>query len=459
MATVYLAIQESLHRPVVLKILDTERIESDQWTERFLTEGRLVASLHHPNIVTIYDIGLANDQLYISMEYIEGGDLKQKMELPMIPDQCLEYLYKVGEALDAAHQHGIVHRDVKPANILFRDDDTPLLTDFGIAKQMDGDMDLTSTGIFLGSPNYVSPEQADGLVVDGRSDIYSMGCILYEMLTGEKPYSSESVVEIIIQHKQAPIPQFPEEYSLFQPLLDRMLAKKREERFRNCRVMCEFIGELRTHYRQNTITAEYDLTVAEKIEEPAKKSSPDKKNYNSILTSLLIVAFVINLVLHFIEKNISEDADSNNNIEVEANLQSPLNTTNTGSNTEIATLDPQLVSPAVRKALLWLGKQSLEEFRLNYPAKDNAYYYFSKLLDINANDTEAKIGLLSIADRYAILAEQAIANNDYEKAKSYISVGLQIDPDNQSLQSIQLLLDELDDPSFMDSLLAIFSKK
>ena len=179
MATVYLAIQESLHRPVVLKILDSGRFESEQWAERFLIEGRMIASLHHPNIVTIYDIGLADKQLFISMEYIQGGDLKQRIGEPIEPARCLNYLSKIAGALDAAHHHAIVHRDVKPANILFRDDDTPLLTDFGIAKQIDGDLDLTSTGVFLGSPNYVSPEQANGFPVDARSDIYGMGCILF----------------------------------------------------------------------------------------------------------------------------------------------------------------------------------------------------------------------------------------------------------------------------------------
>lgn len=458
MAIVYLAIQESLHRPVVLKILDTDRIESDQWTERFLTEGRLVASLQHPNIITIYDIGLAGDQLYISMEFIEGGDLKQRMELPMLPDDCLSILSQIAEGLDAAHQHGIVHRDVKPANILFRDDDTPLLTDFGIAKEMDGDMDLTSTGIFLGSPNYVSPEQADGLAVDGRSDIYSLGCIFYEMLTGEKPFSSESVVEIVIKHKQSPIPQFPEEYSQFQPLLDRMMAKKREDRFRDCRIMVEFINELRENYQQNSITAEYDLTVAEKLEDPTIAEALPKKNLNSILTTVLIIALVFNLVLHFIEKNLNKDLSPDNAVTIDTTLN--LNNTNLGNVTETEETDtavPQSTSPAVRKALLWLGKQSLEEFRLNYPPKDNAYYYFSKLIEINPDDKEAKTGLLSISERYAVLAEQSIANNDFEKARSYINIGLQINPNSKSLASIQSLLKDLNDPSFFETLRAMFS--
>ncbi|HIE84450.1 MAG TPA: serine/threonine protein kinase, partial [Dehalococcoidia bacterium] len=178
MATVYLATQESLHRDVVLKLLDDVQMGDSDLGERFLAEGRILASLKHPNIITIYDIGIANDQLYISMEYIQGGDLKQRLELPVSAEEALDYLSQVSSALGEAHKHGIVHRDVKPANILFADNDTPILTDFGIAKEVDTEHDLTSTGIFLGSPNYVSPEQADGQKIDGRADIYSLGCIL-----------------------------------------------------------------------------------------------------------------------------------------------------------------------------------------------------------------------------------------------------------------------------------------
>ena len=261
MATVYLAIQESLNRPVVLKIMDNVDADTSQdLTERFMAEGRIIASLTHPNIITIYDIGIANKLLYISMEYVHGGDLKQRLELPVSEEEALDILAKVSRALNEAHKHGIVHRDVKPANILFRDGHTPLLTDFGIAKQVDNEKDLTSTGIFLGSPNYVSPEQADGVKIDGRADIYSLGCIFYEMLTGKKPYISSSVIDIVIQHKQAPVPQLPEELKEYQPLLNGMMAKKRDDRIPDAETLVNKIESLQRKHKKRTGGLDPDAT-------------------------------------------------------------------------------------------------------------------------------------------------------------------------------------------------------
>ncbi|MCC6715149.1 MAG: serine/threonine protein kinase, partial [Gammaproteobacteria bacterium] len=161
MATAYLATQASLGRQVVLKVLDTTNDVTSKNVERFMNEARIVASLRHPNIITIYDVGRHSDLIYISMEYIEGGDLKARMADGVAPQEALDIVARIASALDCAHKSGVIHRDVKPANILFRKDGTPLLTDFGIAKKLTIDHDLTSTGIFLGSPNYMAPEQAE----------------------------------------------------------------------------------------------------------------------------------------------------------------------------------------------------------------------------------------------------------------------------------------------------------
>lgn len=278
MATVYLAVQESLDRSVVLKVLDkVQKTTAEDMTQRFIDEGRIIASLHHPNIVTIFDIGLSGEELYISMEYVQGGDLKKRMESHVSPDIALDIVAKVGSALASAHSHKVIHRDVKPANILFRDDSTPLLTDFGIAKQTDDDKDLTSTGIFLGSPNYVSPEQADGKRVDGRSDIYSLGCIFYEMLTGYKPYHSDSVIDIVIQHKTSPVPTLPEKFAIYQPLLNRMMAKSLDERFANAEDLLASIKKLQTLENVDDLTPDFDITGVSDTKSLNKK--PTKKRW------------------------------------------------------------------------------------------------------------------------------------------------------------------------------------
>ena len=175
------------------------------------------------------------------MEYVEGGDLRGRLKAPLPPSQALNIVSGVSQALACAHEQGIVHRDVKPANILFRGDGTTLLGDFGIAKQTTADAELTSTGAILGSPFYMSPEQAEGQRVDGRTDIYSLGIILYEMLTGKRPYQGDSAVKVILQHLQEPVPVLPGDLSRFQPLLNRMMAKDRNLRVQHAATLVRLV--------------------------------------------------------------------------------------------------------------------------------------------------------------------------------------------------------------------------
>ena len=243
MAVVFQAIQESLQRPVALKVL--KQTESKEFTERFLNEGRILASLNHRNIITVHDIGIHEGHIYISMEYLNGGDLKLRIEAGMAPKEALELLATIGEALDVAHKSGVIHRDVKPGNILFREDGTPVMADFGIAKEFDRDTDITVDGTVVGTPDYLAPEQARLEPLDGRTDIYALGIIFFEMLTGKKPFEGGSPVDIVFKQMNEPIPELPEALAMYQPFLDKMTAKKPDDRFSDMTEMLSAVTEMR----------------------------------------------------------------------------------------------------------------------------------------------------------------------------------------------------------------------
>ena len=446
MATVYLAIQESLNRPVALKIMDNVDVDkSMDLTERFMAEGRIIASLTHPNIITIYDIGVANNSLYISMEYVQGGDLRQRLELPISEEEALDILAKVSRALNEAHKHGIVHRDVKPANILFRDNHTPLLTDFGIAKQVDNEKDLTSTGIFLGSPNYVSPEQADGLKIDGRADIYSLGCIYYEMLTGHKPYTSSSVIGIVIQHKQAPVPTLPDELKDYQPLLNGMMAKKRDERIPDADTLVGKIEKLQRSLKKRVVDPDFDITGAFRPVDSEQRNRRAKQ----VLVGMVLLGMVLFSTLEYVDIRLKTPASKTVNATTQTVLDTPNQTpvieqVQSAASASVETGQSEQKAPElaeVLNALTWLGNQSLQEFKLTFPPKDNAYYYFGRLLELDPGNKTAIAGILAIAEQYAVLAEQAMIKNDIEKMSSYIEIGLKINPDNESLLSLRSFAD------------------
>jgi len=231
-SSVFLAEHEGSGQLRVLKIFRQvpDVVEGTGTFDRFLREYELVAHLDHPNIARIYDIGVADDHLFLAMEYFAGGDLRSRMREPLPWRTALAYLRQLAEALGALHEIGVLHRDVKPGNVLLRDDGSLAFIDFGLARQLDLDSDITGEGAIFGTPHYMSPEQGHGQALDQRSDLYSLGVMLYEMLTGEKPFIADSPMGVIYHHANAQIPRLPAQLEHLQGLLDALLAKSPHDR-------------------------------------------------------------------------------------------------------------------------------------------------------------------------------------------------------------------------------------
>lgn len=230
MATVYLAEQESVQREVALKVMSTALLGDEQFGERFLREARIAARLRHPNVVQIHDVGISGQYHYIAMEYLPGGPVLRRAGEPRTAGFSLRVAAQIAGALDYAGAHGVVHRDLKPDNILLREDGSAVLTDFGIAHASDASR-MTRTGAIIGTPHYMSPEQARGLPLDGRADLYGLGVVLYELLVGKVPYQASDSLAVGIMHITAPVPVLPEPLEWLQPLIDRLLAKDPDDRY------------------------------------------------------------------------------------------------------------------------------------------------------------------------------------------------------------------------------------
>jgi eukaryotic-like serine/threonine-protein kinase len=248
MSTVYLARDETLERWIAVKVMHAEISDQPDQIERFRREARTVAQVSHPNVVAVIDAGEDGGHPYIVFEYVEGETLKQRIDrLGRLPvDEAAAYAIEIGRGLAAAHACMLVHRDVKPQNVLIDVEGRAKVTDFGIARSLESD-GLTKTGRVLGTTDYVSPEQAMGREVDARSDIYSLGVLLYEMLTGNVPFEAETLVGVAMKHVNEPMPNVqkrrPEVSSALAAVIERATEKEPKRRYRD---MAEMLGDLET---------------------------------------------------------------------------------------------------------------------------------------------------------------------------------------------------------------------
>ena len=242
-SAVYVATRDSDDINVVLKVLRQVPDVSGGLGafDRFLQEYEMVTELDHPNIVRIYDLGVSDDHAHIAMEYVSGGDLKQRIARGIAPQEAVEYTRQIASALAELHKLGILHRDLKPGNIMVRSDDTLALIDFGLAKRMRLEQEITGSGEIFGTPYYMSPEQGHAEEVDERGDLYSLGIIFYEMLTGQKPFVGSDAMGIIIKHTKSPVPVLPSRLARYQSLINLLLAKRPADRLQTAKEVLEWL--------------------------------------------------------------------------------------------------------------------------------------------------------------------------------------------------------------------------
>jgi serine/threonine-protein kinase len=249
MATVYKAYQSNLDRYVAVKVLIPDLAEAKGFIARFEREAKAVARLRHRNILTVFDYGRQGEMFYLVMEYVSGGTLGGRLGWPQDLTYAVSIVSQVGDALAYAHRQGMIHRDVKPGNILMVEEDWPLLSDFGVAKMVEDSLQLTASGATVGTPQYMSPEQAQGLTVDRRSDIYSLGVVLYEAVTGRLPFGTDSPMAVILRHINEPITpphtlrsDLPKE---LERTILKALSKSPDGRYQR---MEEFLADLQEAY-------------------------------------------------------------------------------------------------------------------------------------------------------------------------------------------------------------------
>ncbi len=265
MAQVYLGLQETLNRMAAIKVMNPKAFGDPKLSQRFMKEARTLSELKHPHIVSIYDVGQVEGYYYIAMEFFPQSLGERILERGKLePEEALHMLKQIADALFYAHQRGIIHRDIKPDNIMFRNDNTPVVLDFGIAKSMNpGETKLTKTGMSIGTPYYMSPEQCYGEPLDGRSDVYALGVLLYEMLTGDRPYRDKNPVKVVLQHVQDPIPQLPENIGECQPLLEKMMAKSKDDRLQSKEELDNLLKEILNARRLKMGTHQMEIPPSE----------------------------------------------------------------------------------------------------------------------------------------------------------------------------------------------------
>ncbi|MBY4596749.1 serine/threonine protein kinase [bacterium BD-1] len=461
MASVFLAMQESLDREVALKVMSPALAANPEFASRFLTEGKITAKLQHPNLVTVYDIGSHGSVYYLAAEYIPGGTLKERItEGGLDVGHILDIAGDIASGLDFAHQKGFVHRDVKPGNVLFRNDGRVVLADFGIAKAMDGSNSSTVAGASIGTPDYMSPEQARGEPVDGRSDLYSLGTVLYEMLVGTPPYQASDAFTVALMHVTHPVPVLPEPYTWLQPLIDGLMAKEPAQRFNTGAAFVEALNKLVANAPPGAIG---QATVARKptgnrhagaTQQRTRISARDAKSRPAwLLPAAGVGGAFVAAVLAWWALSPDEPAAP---VQASAPATQPATQPAAASPAQAEGPLPEgfqlpqpvgvEVDPDI-EAMLNAGDKLLENGTrpgsrgvgrgLDFPADNSALGYYQKVLARDPGNARARAGIAAIVAFYRSFAHKACDIGRWGQCRLLVARGLSIAPDDAYLRQLQ----------------------
>lgn len=426
MATVYLAVHEKFERDVALKVMAPALSADEGFRERFLREAKIVAKISHPHIVAVYDVNEVNGIHYIAMEYHAGGDLKARLRDGLSVREAIGILRDMAKALDYAHSKGYLHRDIKPDNILFRVDGSAVLTDFGIAKATEGDANLTQMGMVAGTPKYMSPEQARGQPLDADSDLYSLGVVLFEMLTGRLPYEANDPIALGIQHMNAPIPKLEGRIAHFQPLVDRLLAKNAAQRPQSGAQLLREIEAIEKgfDYDSSRESVSHDDTMVRPAfrkgsTAPAAASSPVGSADDATVLAAAAPASSAGKVApqYAAAEPAPEKSSSAGKVAAALALLAVLG----GGGWWYSGHSAAAAQTARVTTALEAGKAAFARAALVAPADDNALAHFRHVLELQPDNAVARAGIMDVISTLQTQAKAAIAARDLNTAQGLLT--------------------------------------
>ena len=443
MADVYLATDSAMGRDVALKVLPPEFARDAERIHRFQKEVQASAALSHPNIIPVYDVGEAQVQglsyHYYTMALLPGGDLKQRIEQGLTSEESLSIIKSIADALGYAHDKGLVHRDIKPENILFDESDRPILTDLGIAKAINSGTKMTGTGMSIGTPHYMSPEQAKGESdLDGRSDIYALGIILFEMLTGKVPYQGDNTMAVGIMHIQNPLPELPNYLKQYQGLLDNCLAKDKGSRYQHAQSLIQDIDRLS---QGQSVKASQKTRVVQGVQTHPQSSANQGLKWGvggALIATLLVIG------VYFYQQNTGPQRYSSPATQqVQASIVNQPSTQSTQpvspQKSEAELAQARLAELAITRQLDELAKAAeadIAALRLTKPKGNNALEKIGEMEQLKPNNALAAALTTQLTDKYRDLTLNVLTANQFDKAQDYIDTLEAIKPGYSQSQGL-----------------------